>query len=134
MVNHRLWIFIQASVAERPIALPPVRQLAHHAMLINLSEKIAYYYRRAGDCRELSASATSPNDKAFHSERERSWFLLARSYEMSDQFGLFAEELHSRNRHPRELAPSCPYCAASTQVDSSTIFVCTNCGRIIEEQ
>ena len=62
-------------------------------MLNNLSEQVGYCYRRAGECRELAEVATSPGDKAFYSERERNWLVLARSYDLQDSAGLFTREL-----------------------------------------
>jgi hypothetical protein len=120
-------------VAERPIALPPVRQVARSAVLSTLSEQVTYCFRRAGECRELAELATSPSDKTFYIEREQSWLVLARSYELQDRTGLFVKEVYRSPQRRSEPAPTCPGCAAPTMVCWSTIFVCTNCRRVVEE-
>jgi hypothetical protein len=102
------------------------------AVLNNLSEQVGYCYRRASECRELAELTTSPSDKAFYIERERGWLLLAHSYDLQERTDLFTNELPSRERDRNELAPNCPDCASPTQVCWSTIFVCTNCRRVVE--
>ena len=101
-------------------------------MLNNVSEQVAYCYRRAGECRELAALATNPTDKTFHTEREQGWLRLARSYELSERVGLVVNEIYRRGRS-RARAASCPACAAPTRV-CSTMFVCTNCARIVGDR
>src|SRR3954451_9466860 len=103
-------------------------------MLNNLSEQVSYCYRRAGECRHLAELATGPSDKAFYTEREQSWLLLARSYELQERTGLFVNELYRSNQPRSVLAPSCPSCAAPTQVCCSTLLVCINCRRVVEDQ
>src|SRR5690242_14543896 len=98
-------------------------------MLNNLDEKVAYCYRRAGECKELADLAAAPNDKAFYIEREQGWLLLARSYELQNRSALFAKEHHRRLGSGRVLA--CPDCKALTQL-CWTMFVCTNCRRVVE--
>jgi hypothetical protein len=58
--------------------------------------------------------------------------MLARSYELQERTGLFVKELYRSKQHRSVPAPSCPNCAAPTQVCWSTLLVCTNCGRVIE--
>jgi hypothetical protein len=101
-------------------------------MLNNLSEQVAYCYRRAGECRELAALATTLIDKTFYTEREQGWLLLARSYEFSDRAGLVIDELYRRGRKHAQPG-SCPACAAPTRV-CSTMLVCTNCARVVEDR
>jgi hypothetical protein len=104
-------------------------------VLNNLSERIAYCYRRAGECRELAEISTSPSDKVLYLERERGWLLLARSYQLSDSAGSFVNELRSRLQFRGIATPTCPGCAVPTrQVCWSTIFVCTNCRRVVEDK
>jgi hypothetical protein len=103
-------------------------------VLNNLSEQVGYCYRRAGECRELAEVATSPGDKAFYSERERNWLVLARSYDLQDSAGLFTRELRIWKRHRSGLGSNCPDCAAPTETCWSTILVCTNCRRVVENQ
>jgi hypothetical protein len=104
-------------------------------VLNNLSEQIRHCYRRAGECRELAELATRPSDKAFDTEREHCWLLLARSYDLQERSGLFARErLRRRKRDPNGQAPTCAVCTAPTRVSGFSIFVCTNCGRVVEDQ
>jgi hypothetical protein len=102
-------------------------------MLSNLSEQIAYCYRRAGECKELATLATSPADKDFYLEREQGWLLLARSYEFSDRAGLFINEVQHMRKRDRSHTAICPACAAPTQV-CSMMLVCTNCQRVVEDR
>jgi len=108
------------------------RALGFSAVLNNLSEQVGYCYRRASECRELAELTTSPSDKAFYIERERGWLLLAHSYGLQERTNLFTNELPSREWRRNALAPSCPSCATPTQVCWSTLFVCTNCRRVVE--
>ena len=104
-------------------------------MLNNLSEQIRYCYCRAGECRELAELASSPSDQAFYAEREQGWLLLARSYDLQERSGLFARErLRRRKRDPNGELPTCAVCDAPTRVSGFSIFVCTNCGRVVEDQ
>ena len=103
-------------------------------MLNDLSGQVAYCYRRAGECKKFAELATSPSDKAFYSDRERCWLLLALSSELQDTADLFARELQIWRRHRRGLGSNCPDCVAPTEVCWSTILVCTNCRRVVENQ
>jgi len=74
----------QASVAERPVALPPVNEEAR-AMLQNLSEEIRECLRRAEECKRLSKTATSPSAIEDYLNMEHRWLTLARSYEFAER-------------------------------------------------
>jgi hypothetical protein len=102
-------------------------------MLTNLSEQLAFCYRRAGECWELAALVESPTDKAFYVERERGWFLLAQSYQLQERTGLAVKEL-SRRELPRGVTETrpCPACKQVTPVHYGTMFVCTSCHLIFE--
>ena len=108
--------------------------LGFWVVLNKLSEQVRCCYRRAGECRELAELTTTPIDQAFYLDREQSWLLLARSYELQDRTGLFVDELQRRGRLRRGLTPICPDCEAPKVVCSSTVTVCTNCRRVLEDR
>src|SRR5262249_37039981 len=81
----------QASVAERPVALPPVNEEAR-AMLQNLSEEIRECLRRAEECKRLSKTATSPSAIEDYLNMEHRWLTLARSYEFAERLSRFTEQ------------------------------------------
>lgn len=84
-------IFFQASVTERPIALPPV-WLSERVMLTNVSEEIRECYRHAEDCARQAAAQTDPNLKKDFLLLEERWLCLARSYEFGERLTHFANE------------------------------------------
>jgi hypothetical protein len=100
-------------------------------MLNNLRVHVADCYRRAVECRKLAALTDNPGSKTLYAARELGWVLLARSYELCDRSGLVVDELSKGGRSPRTF--TCAACAARTLV-CSTIFVCTNCRRVIEDR
>jgi len=97
-------------------------------MLNNVSEQVAYCYRRAGECRELAALATNPIDKTFHTERELGWLRLARSYELSERAGLVVNELYRRGRSRARCKLSCLCCSNSGLLYNVCLHeLCTCC-------
>jgi hypothetical protein len=99
-------------------------------MLHSLSKQVAHCYVRAAECRELAKSREA--ERAFYLEREEAWLKLARSYQFSERIGRNWPLLN-----PALLAlnlPACPDCKTETLLQSSALFVCINCQRIVEDQ
>jgi hypothetical protein len=96
-------------------------------MLLNLSEQVADCYRRAAECKELAEIAQNPKDRAFYLEREQGWLSLAQSYQVSENIGRVVDE------RARRVVKGyvCPDCSVSTVARYSTLFVCTNCQRVM---
>ena len=103
-------------------------------MLSGLNQLVAHCYQRAAQCSELATRTDDLERRAYLLERERSWLLLARSYEISDSTTLFLDEVRRRifPKPLRQKFPTCSSCYLEMEVEVSVlstdvIFVCPNC-------
>src|SRR5262245_46843461 len=106
-------------------------------MLSGLSQLVAHCYQRAAQCSELATQTDDSERRAYLLERERSWLLLARSYEVSDSTTLFLNEMRGRifPKPLRQNLPTCSSCDLKLEVEVSVlstdvIFVGPNCHQI----
>ncbi len=99
VVHHRQRLSAQASVAERPIALPPVTG-QERPMLSNLSEQIRECLQHAEDCARQAAAQTCPQLKEDFLNMERRWLFLARSYEFTERLANFSAENETNRQAP----------------------------------
>ena len=89
-------------------------------MLGKLTESIANAYRRAADCAEKAARATSPEVKASYLRMERGWLKLAQSYELSERLERFINEFARRRNTVAPVnqvqlyTPPCSKCGSLT--------------------
>jgi hypothetical protein len=87
-------------------------------MLQKFSAQVTDCYERAGESRALAAAAADENDKTEYLNIERRWIMLAHSYELSELFTGFAEEVKCGLRvlippappHPAVPRPTCDSC------------------------
>src|SRR5262252_7019773 len=100
-------------------------------MLSGLNQLVVHCYQRAAQCSELATRTDDLERRAYFLERERSWLLLARSYEVSDTTTLFLNEMRRRilPRPLRQKVPTCLSCCLEMEVEISVlttdvIFVC----------
>jgi hypothetical protein len=110
-------------------------------MLHSLSKQVAQCYVRAAECRELARSREA--EREFYLGREEAWLRLARSCQFSERICRMLTEMQRKKLrnwpllNPALLAlslPTCPNCKAETRLQSSALFVCINCQRIVEDQ
>jgi hypothetical protein len=86
----------QASVAERPSALPPVQQ--ESAMLQNLAAEIIHCYERARLARERAEHAINDGFKTDFLAAESRWLALALSYDRQHQLSRTVAEFDHRGK------------------------------------
>ena len=67
-------------------------------MLQKLTEKIAYCYQRASECRAKAADAVNEAASQEYYELERRWLMLARSYKLSERITDLTCERQRRNK------------------------------------
>jgi hypothetical protein len=87
-------------------------------MLRKVQDQIAYCYQRAGDCRAKAVDASDTAAKQELLDLERRWLMLARSYELSERFTDYTNEVARRLRvfrppepqHPAVPRVRCPEC------------------------
>ena len=87
-------------------------------MLRKVPDQIAWCYQRARECCARAADGTNEADKQGFLDLERRWLILARSYEMSEQFTDFTNEVARKlhvfrppePRHPAIPRVRCPEC------------------------
>jgi len=101
-------------------------------MLSNLSADATDCYLRAAECQERAKLARNKKDREFYMSREQDWLLLAQSYQFSEGMGRAIDDL---NRRPGVMETrACPACKTATPIHYFTVFVCTNCHLVIEDQ
>jgi ribosomal protein S27AE len=101
-------------------------------MLSSFSEDAANCYRRAAECQELARLATNEKDRDFYLDRERGWLLLARSHQLTERANLMLDDLD--RRRSVIVTRVCPNCGKTTLVHYDSLFVCTNCKLVFEDQ
>ena len=87
-------------------------------MLSKVSDQIAWFYQRASESRARAAAVVNEADKQGFFDLERRWLMLARSYERSEQFTDFTNEVSRRlqllrppePQHPAIPRVRCPEC------------------------
>src|SRR5215475_9041318 len=101
-------------------------------MLSNLSEDVAECYRHAAECQELARLVTNERDRQFFLASEKDWLLLAQTHQLAEGMGRAIDDLVKRSG--ATLTRSCPACKTVTPIHYNTVFVCTNCNLVFEDQ
>jgi hypothetical protein len=94
-------------------------------MLGKVQDQIAYCHQRAGECRAKAADGYDEVAKQDLLDLERRWLMLARSYELSDRFTDYTNEVERRlrifrppePRHPAIPRVRCPECGKQMRLD-----------------
>jgi hypothetical protein len=87
-------------------------------MLRKVQDQIAYCYQRAVECRAKAANGSDAVAKQELLDLERRWLMLARSYELSERFTDYTNEVARRlhilrppePQHPAVPRIRCPEC------------------------
>ena len=101
-------------------------------MLTDLSQEVANCYQHAVECAEHAGTCANADMRAFYLEREEAWLLLARTHALTERVDLAIEEI-DRQRGVT-VTRACPACKQVTPIHYHTLFVCTNCRLVFEDQ